>query len=109
MNKIPTNSPWGQIDGKQLIAEGLILVSTSSHGGFWLREDMLAKVPLNMRRARFHSPSDDSPWFEEDSDWCFVALTFPEAVNRDELESAKRALAWGIHSEFSSYTADLAA
>ncbi len=83
-----TTSPWGKPDTVTEYGPGVINVETPSHGGFWLSPDRLAQVPLAWRLARFH-PSEDSPWFEEDSDWCMVALTFPELFFSDAVEIAR--------------------
>lgn len=102
-----TYSPWGTIDGKEQIAEGIWQVSTPSHGGFWLSPERLAKVPVTWRAARWNNTDIDSPWFEEDSDSCLVILTFPEAFNPQAVEAARSALKWGIESEFSQYHAGM--
>lgn len=73
---LPKHTPWGQPDHIEHIAPGIVFFGTPSHGGIWLAPERLAQVPLAWREARF-GQTVDSPWFEEDCDWCLAALTFP--------------------------------
>lgn len=83
-------SPWGYVETYSPIAAGITAVSTSTHGGIHLTPDLLAKVPEDWRRVRFGRNADiASPWFEEDSDWCMVALTFPDCFDTGALVTAK--------------------
>lgn len=84
-------SPWGAIDGIVVFAPGVALITTSSHGGFWLSRERLAAVPVEWREARFgRAKFAASPWFEEDCDWTMVALTFPELFPPEHVELATR-------------------
>lgn len=81
-------TPWGLVDTATYIANGVTHVSTPSHSGFHLSSDRLALVPLHWRKAR-HDPSETSPFFEGDCDWCFVAFTFPDLFPLKAMEHAK--------------------
>lgn len=96
-------TPWGVPDTVTLIAPGITLFQTPSHGGYFLDPDRLALIPLAWRLARYPSQATpDSPWFEVDCDWALVALTFPKffrgaavpaqltfnAVHRPKIEKA---------------------
>ena len=63
-------TPWGQSDFKTVIAEGITSYSTPSHGGIHLSAKRQAEMPDILRI--------DSGWYEEDCDWCLVAITFPQ-------------------------------
>ncbi len=89
MIKTPKATPWGHADIIHPVADGVVFVSTPSHGGYWLSDDRLAKIPNHWRLARYR-PSSDSPWFEEDCDWVLVALTFPGLFPAEAAEPAKR-------------------
>ena len=71
-----TPSPWGPIQGAERLAEGITSVWTASHGGIHLSCERLAAMPITLRRV-VRDPG--SRWFEEDCEWCAVALSFPEA------------------------------
>jgi hypothetical protein len=91
---IPTSSPWGEVDHHTVIAEGIVFVGTSSHGGIKLSPQRMADFPaellgdddgfLNQRQRG---------WFEEDCDATLVVLAFPKEFEirqvRSALESAK--------------------
>ena len=89
MTKTPKTTPWGQAEVIHPVTDGIAFVTTPSHGGYWLSPDRLAKVPNHWRLARFR-PTSDSPWFEEDCDWCLVALTFPEHFPAEAADHAQR-------------------
>ena len=89
MAKTPKYTPWGPAEVTHAVADGVAFVCTASHGGYWLSDDRLAEVPNHWRLARFH-PTSDSPWFEEDCDWCLVALTFPDLFPAEAAEPAQK-------------------
>jgi hypothetical protein len=82
------HTPWGTSDSIETKAQGIYFVSTPSHGGFKVERPLLDKIPLAWRRASFNGQGM-AGWFEEDCDWCMVALTFPERFSADELKAAR--------------------
>lgn len=68
-------SPWGKPQHQQLIAEGIVTLSTAGHGGYHLSDERMAQFQQLF-------PEFDTwaggPWFEEDEDWAAVAVAFPE-------------------------------
>lgn len=64
----PSHSPWGTIDHADQIVPGVWSVGTPSHGGFLLSPERQAAMPTAVRR--------DGSAYEEDVDWCLVALVF---------------------------------
>ena len=71
--KSPT-TPWGQAHSSRTYAAGVIHHDTSSHGGFELSADRQAEMPAALRNIH---PFAGDGWYEEDCDWCIVALAFP--------------------------------
>lgn len=64
------NTPWGASQQKTEITKGISFYSTSSHGGLKVHKKLNDTIPDCMR--------NDSGWYEEDCEWCFVAIVFPE-------------------------------
>jgi len=86
-------SPWGAIDRVTEIAPGIVFVSTSSHGGFHLDDERNAQVPLRWRETSWNRQGM-AGWYEEDCDWCLVALTFPNVFESDERQKARAMIVW---------------
>ena len=83
------STPWGQADSAEPRGKmGIFFYSTPSHGGFYVPEPMLRDIPVEWRNASFNGQGK-SGWFEEDCDWCMVALTFPALFESGELEAAQ--------------------
>ena len=82
-------SPWGQIDNQYLIAEGILSVSTPSHGGLKLSADRQKQMPDFMR-------SDDG-WYEEDCEWAKVFVVFQADILTYGEEYAVKAILSGQH------------
>lgn len=56
---IPASSPWGKVqESSEFIAEGVIRIYTSGHGGLKLDRERNALIPAYMRRQ--------GGWYEED-------------------------------------------
>jgi hypothetical protein len=68
-------TPWGSPQTQKEYAPGLVLVTTASHGGFFVSDEMLAKMPVDCREARTYAGKN---WYEEDCDYATVVLAFPE-------------------------------
>jgi hypothetical protein len=43
------HSPWGIVQDEETIAEGIVYVSTASHGGIWVSPELLGRVQEAMR------------------------------------------------------------
>jgi hypothetical protein len=57
-------SPWGPVQIAQIIAPGIVFVSTAGHGGFWLSFERQQAVPPAARQlAEVWAPPG---WYEED-------------------------------------------
>lgn len=85
------NTPWGKADDHREIARGIVWLTTPSHGGYWLSDDRQAQMPEPYRSVR---PFAGRGWYEEDCDWCLVALSFPEHFPPQAQDSAREMLTW---------------
>lgn len=66
------NSPWGQIDEIDPVADGITRVYTSSHGGYKLDAERNSQVHPAWRQR--------SGWYEEDCEQHIVAYTFGDEM-----------------------------
>jgi hypothetical protein len=82
-------TPWGAADYVKPIAPGIEFVGTPSHGGYHLSRENVLAMPAAWRAASFNGQGERG-WFEEDCDWCMVALTFPQHFPADALEAARK-------------------
>jgi hypothetical protein len=85
------DTPWGRAD-TTTIAPGIINCTTGSHGGFYVDERHFDAMPPQYQAIRWPTgrSRDNGAWFEEDSAWTGVVLTWPEAFlayHRRELYS----------------------
>ena len=88
-------TPWGETQSTAAIAPGIISCSTASHGGFFVDADRFAAMPPQYQALVYPCMAiNGGAWFEEDSAWVAVVLSFPyefESYNRRKLESWKHA------------------
>jgi len=78
-----TATPWGVAQISWIYAEGIICHSTAGHGGFHLDE---------ARNALVHQAYRNEGWYEEDSQWAKVAVSFPDLFTNYERKCADRTL-----------------
>jgi hypothetical protein len=71
MLKVGGRSPWGKIQHCDVIAPGIEVCDTASHGGIKLSHERNAKIHPVWRRA--------GGWYEEDCEVAIVQFTFREA------------------------------
>jgi len=88
------NSPWGAVQHEEKIMDGIVLVSTASHGGLKVYHKLNKLIPDDMRRA--------DGWYEEDCDWAIVATVFPMAFP-DDTEAARFSLKHWHWKEYERY------
>lgn len=84
-----TSSPWGAVQHITQLAEGIVMVSTASHGGIKLSAERYAAMPAAFRETGYSKGG----WYEEDCDWALVAVTFPDAFKAEHVELAKKIVA----------------
>jgi hypothetical protein len=66
-----------------------VAITTASHGGYKVDADRLDTIPLGSCKASFNGQGLNG-WFEEDCDWCLVALSFPHLFTQVQLGAALR-------------------
>ena len=82
------NSPWGIVQDEEVIADGIVLVTTASHGGIWVSPELLGRVQEAMRDYTAYW-SGSSQWFEEDCAAQCVVVSFPEHFPAEQVERAQ--------------------
>lgn len=87
------DTPWGPAECVTDIGGGILHVDTSSHGGYFVPPALNVLVPLEWRTKSFNARGMVG-WYEEDCDWCLVALTFPQQFPADAREAANSAFRW---------------
>ncbi len=71
-------TPWGQSDSKEVLAEGIVSYSTPSHGGIRLSLERQRELSLVFKAADNYLRTLE--WWEEDCDWAVPYLFFAEAI-----------------------------
>ncbi len=82
--RMSASTPWGASQMAVIYADGVIAHSSAGHGGFHLSADRNGKVHPLLRK--------DTPWYEEDSEWAIVALSFPDLFTAYERSMAERTI-----------------
>lgn len=75
-----TNTPWGRAETRRTVAPGIICVTTSSHGGYWLSPDRVAQF---QRAFPEFKPFAGYPWLEEDCDAALAGLLWPDETGHE--------------------------
>ncbi len=78
------STPWGRAQVSRQFADGIILHSSASHGGFHLAENANAIVHALYR--------NDTEFYEEDCEWAKVVHAFPHLFTTYERRLADRTL-----------------
>lgn len=63
-------SPWGAVDGVEVLAPDVVFVSTPSHGGAWLSPAAQTRMPAALQ------PMHGRTWWEEDCEIWAPLLVF---------------------------------
>lgn len=96
-------TPWGYADTAQLLAPGLWLVSTPSHGGYYIEPERAARMPHALQSFAGHHDLAGAGWYEEDCDCCIVVLAFPSLFSDDQLlDAVDMVLSNGMREYFAS-------
>ncbi len=77
-------TPWGKADHKHVVAPGITVYATPSHGGIHLSAKRHATLQEKFRFETFAG----GRWYEEDCDVVAVMLAFPECYPPERLEQA---------------------
>jgi len=81
-----SHNPWGEVQHAESYNDDgtIVSVSTASHGGIWVADELNNKIHHGMR--------NNNGWYEEDCEWSIVALTFPQIFTDFEREIAEGSL-----------------
>jgi hypothetical protein len=71
-------TPWGKAQSADLVAPGIVVVSTPGHGGVKLSPEFNAKVPKAGRDYAERWVGGEVGWYEEDVAAGIPILMFPE-------------------------------
>ena len=71
------NTPWGKSDHREVLPNGIVSVSTPSHGGYFVPAALNAQIPEYWQQATWGGQGARG-WYEEDCDWAIVCLFFAE-------------------------------
>lgn len=77
---VPVRSPWGKVQQTSVYADGIVFVSTASHGGFKLSRSRQAQMPEALRIQ--------GGWYEEDCEAALVVVGFPQHFKPEQVENA---------------------
>jgi hypothetical protein len=69
------DTPWGSAQSVDIIADGIVWVTTASHGGALLDPGRTAAMPAFMAGKPWCGNSSS---YEEDCEWCMPALFFEQ-------------------------------
>jgi len=82
-------TPWGPADEVWFQPDtGIVHVDTPDHGGFFVPPALNEQVPAYVKASTWNSSQGTRGWYEEDVDWAWVALCFPEAFERRQIVRA---------------------
>ena len=89
-------TPWGQADQVEPVTlngneSGMLYVSTPSHGGIFVPNKFLERMPEALRGSNSYSGCGN--WFEEDVEWSLPVLAFPEYFPPKDCQAAIRTAA----------------
>jgi hypothetical protein len=81
-------TPWGASqDVRPIGTDGILVVSTASHGGFYVPDSQLSTIPAE-HRTYAAQWSGDEHWFEEDVAAACVVAAFPHLFSKENLADA---------------------
>jgi len=93
--KVGSVTPWGYADRVVIHDNGIVEVTTASHGGIYVPPHLNLEIPTQWRRAGYKGLPMQG-WYEEDCDWCMVALCYPEGFNQAARDAAQLTFDWWI-------------
>ena len=84
--------PWGTVQHVTDYGDGIVVVSTPSHGGFYVPDALLWRIDPD-RVAWSKAWSGSRNWFEEDCAACFVVDAFSEKFPRRLVQRCRESIA----------------
>ena len=74
-NDYPKEAPWGKATNSKLLAPGIVVFVTATHGGIWLSPEKNALVPDHLKETTFLKQGYEG-WYEQDCDAQIVLTLF---------------------------------
>lgn len=103
MDKI-INTIWGKPQTTEKLSEGIYSVTTASHGGLLVREDIADKC-LSEKARSFAELKDGYFQFEEDCCWAVVAVENPSLFSKKQVSCARKTIVRYMPEYISEYLA----
>jgi len=94
--KVGSASPWGRVQFLHVISEGVVQVSTASHGGIKLDSTRNAQLPRPLRNV--------GGWYEEDCEVAKVIAGLPELFSEEDVGAAIASLKNWNPDEYEAWT-----
>lgn len=105
----PDYTPWGHADHAEQIFAGVWSLMTPRHGGLYVSEERRKASPFLQEWMLYtFGRKGYEGWFEEDCDWCLVALAFPDEWKAWQGNNGEASLA-GAKGTFDHWIASKAA
>lgn len=94
LTEVPSrvSTPWGLSQWRTDYGPGVSFYTTASHGGFHLDAERLRELTAKLGTVKTFC--GQPAWFEEDCDWAYVALAFPELFTAEDHKRATATLDW---------------
>ena len=78
-------TPWGTVQYRELVADGIVRVHTAGHGGLVLSDARLRAMPTQFKLNAYGT----GRYFEEDCEWALVVLAFPDEFTQQQRDDAQ--------------------
>lgn len=93
---VPVRSPWGKVQQTSVYADGIVFVSTASHGGFKLSRSRQAQMPEALRIQ--------GGWYEEDCEAALVVLGLSKHFSNEQLIRATESVKNWFPDKYEQWT-----
>lgn len=96
------NTPWGQAQHVKPVGDqGIRFVSCTGHGGIFVPDALMAKMPEALKGSNSYSGSGQ--WFEEDVEWAIPVLAFPEQFPKVDCKAAVETIGFYADKKVDEY------
>lgn len=93
---VPVRSPWGKVQQTSVYADGIVFVSTASHGGFKLSRSRQSQMPEALRIQ--------GGWYEEDCEAALVVVGLPQYFSDEQVVRATESVKNWFPDKFEEWT-----
>lgn len=96
---VPVRSPWGKVQETSVYADGIVFVSTASHGGFKLSRTRQSQMPKALR--------SEGGWYEEDCEAALVVVGLPNYFTNEQLVRATESVKNWFPDRYEQWTGEV--